>query len=86
MRIFRNYNDQYRPWFAWYPTRVGSQYFWLETIERIYCTHSGLWSQRKVGDHYAQIVDDWVYVLFFWILIVPALIVGGIILLLAQTQ
>ena len=80
MKIFRNYDDEYRPWFAWYPTRVGSQYFWLETIERIYCTHSGLWRQRKVGDFYGQRIDD-NYAFWFWVVIFPMLVVIGTILL-----
>jgi hypothetical protein len=37
--IRRKAAEEWRPWFAWYPVRVGSrQCVWLETIERRFYT------------------------------------------------
>lgn len=41
--------SQWHRWFAWYPVRIGSEIYWLETVERRRDWHydGGFWLHRK---------------------------------------
>lgn len=43
--------EEWNTWFAWYPTRIGEEIVWLESVERrigIITTWGIIWYYRKL--------------------------------------